>query len=129
MPSAKYALALSSLRFSKGKTAIDFSRIIAARGNDCAGCFNTSKYTPVSTRIENATILPTSSRFLFKLLSDTLLIVVWLDTSCSRCATSAADCGRCDGSFARQAATVSSQTAETNVGAMSSSFRRSVIEG
>src|SRR6266480_1308222 len=34
MPSAKYALALSSLRFSKGKTAIDFSGIAAGLASE-----------------------------------------------------------------------------------------------
>src|SRR5438094_2553680 len=47
----------------------------------------------------------------------------------NRFATSAVDCGRFAGSFARHAATVSSQTCGTNAGSMSNSFRRSVIEG
>src|SRR6266487_3349957 len=34
MPSAKYALALSSLRFSKGKTAIDFSGIVTGLASE-----------------------------------------------------------------------------------------------
>src|SRR5438067_9255299 len=47
----------------------------------------------------------------------------------NRFATSAVDCGRFAGSFARQAATVSSQTGGTSAGSMLNSFRRSVIEG
>ncbi len=72
---------------------------------------------------------PTSSTFLFDFLAGSLRILVGPGTSSSRCATSAADCGRRDGSFARQAATASSQTCGTNAGSMSNSFRRSVIEG
>ena len=70
-----------------------------------------------------------SSGFLFELLPGVVLILACPDGSWSRCATSTADCGRRDGSFARQAATTSSQICGTDAGSISNSFRRSVIEG
>jgi hypothetical protein len=49
--------------------------------------------------------------------------------SCSRRATSIADCGRLAVSFCKHAATTSSQIAGTDAGSMSRSLRRSVIDG
>src|SRR5207237_4707153 len=49
--------------------------------------------------------------------------------NCNRLATSAVDCGRLAGSFARQAATVSSHAGGTSAGSMLNSLRRSVIDG
>src|SRR5205823_5759955 len=49
--------------------------------------------------------------------------------ACRRRATSEAACGRFAGSFARQAATVSSQAEGSNAGSILNSLRRSVIEG
>src|SRR6266513_2272156 len=110
MPSAKYALALSSLRFSNGKTAIDFSGIAAACDTGLACGLDAAKYNPASERAKTRAMPPTSSAFLFKLLPGALLAFVGPGASRNRSATSVADCGRSNGSFARQEATASSQT-------------------
>ena len=138
MPSAKKALSFSSLRFSSGSTAMLFSGIAAtcawgglatiATGLVCR--FSIPKYHPASAKNIRAATPAPSTTLLLELLAGTVVIaLVCAGASCSRCPTSAADCGRRGGSLARHAATASSQTCGTNADSMSNSFRRSVIEG
>src|SRR5215510_2236322 len=108
---------------------MDFSRIDAACGIGLACRFATPKYDPASARTQTAAMPLISSVFLFDVLPAATLVPVCPTGSCSCWATSAADCGLWDGSFARQAATTFPQTCETDAGSMSNSFRRSVIEG
>ena len=56
MPSAKYAFAFSSLRFSNGKTAIDFSGITGACDSGLACGSNDLTYKLARTRSDNAAI-------------------------------------------------------------------------
>src|SRR5437667_10799957 len=73
--------------------------------------FSIPKYHPASAKNIRAATAAPSSTFLLELLAGTVVIaLVCARVPCSHCATSAADCGRRDGSFARQAATASSQT-------------------
>src|SRR5438552_1799045 len=77
--------------------------------------FSIPKYHPASAKNIRAATAAPSSTFLLELLAGTVVItLVCAGASCSRFATSAADCGRRNGSFARQAATASSQTGETS---------------
>src|SRR5258708_33429332 len=90
--------------------------------------FSIPKYHPASARNIRAATPAPSSTFLLELLAGTVVsALVCAGASCSRCATSAADCGRRDGSFARHAATTSSQVTGTDAGSIFKSFRRLVI--
>src|SRR5437868_5668574 len=66
--------------------------------------------------------------FFDRFVETSILSVVGGKPTCRRRAISAVDCGRFAGSFARHAATVSSQAGGSNAGSMLNSFRRSVIE-
>ena len=56
---------MSSLRFSKGKTAIDFSRIAGKGDTDAAWRLDSPKYTAASTSADAAAMPLISSSFLF----------------------------------------------------------------
>src|SRR6059058_2632643 len=109
--------------------AIDFSGFDGVYGFGFACRLNAPRYKPASARTESTVMPPMISVFLFNLLLGVTLVLAGAGASCRRCATSAADCGRCGGSFARHAATVSSQTCGTDAGSMSNSLRRSASEG
>src|SRR5436309_5687420 len=82
--------------------------------------FSIPKYHPASAKNITAATPAPSSTFLLELLPGTVVsALVCAGASCSRCATSAADCGRRGGSLARQAATAFSQTCGTNAGSIS----------
>src|SRR5205807_8059486 len=122
---AKKTFSFSSLKFSRGRTAILFSGIAAAcdwgdfvtTATGLVSRFSIPKYHPTSAKHIMAATPAPSSTFLLELLPGTLVVAfVCARASCSRCATSAADCGRRDGSFAKHAATASSQTFGTGAG-------------
>src|SRR2546422_11693513 len=106
---------------------MDFSAIADACEIGRACRFDAPKYTPANARTAAATTPPTSSAFLFDFLAGAPIILVGLAVSCSRCATSGADCGRRGGAFSRQAATTSFQTRENKAGSASNTFLRPVI--
>src|SRR2546428_246715 len=108
---------------------MDFSGIADACEIGWACRFDAPKYMPANTRTHTVAILAISSGFGFEVLPGDVFIRAGPDGSWGRCATSTADCGRRNGFFARQSATVFSQVCGTNAGSMSNSFRRSVIEG
>ncbi len=125
IPSAKYAFAFSSLKFSKGRRAIDLSILCAAprgrRKNPAIA--ETITPTPAS--------MPTTRTLFFGRGKNGLnhggrASGVGI---CNRRAISLTDCGRRPGSFARQAATHSSHSAGIGPPSISNSFRRSVIDG
>src|SRR5947208_16012492 len=81
--------------------------------------FKNPKYHPSMARTQTAAMpVPKSNLLLRRLEGTEGTVPVLAKESCNRCTTSAADCGRRDGSLARQAATASSQTCGTNAGSM-----------
>src|SRR5882724_1852264 len=138
MPSAKKASSFSALIFSNGRTAMLFSETAAACAADLLGTeaagwtrgFDFVKYHPaIAIRQAAATPAVAVAICLTGRVARVLNVRVCGRDNCKRLATSAVDCGRFAGSFARQAATVSSQTGGTDAGSMLNSFRRSVIAG
>src|SRR5438552_11780833 len=116
MPSAKKASSFSALIFSKGKTAMLFSETDAAcavgvletDGADWTRAFDFVKYHP-AIAIRQAPATPAMMAvFLSGRVARVLSVRVCGRDKCNRFATSAVDWGRRPGSFARQAATVSS---------------------
>src|SRR5215471_2632166 len=108
---------------------MDFSGIAVACDSGWACRLDAAKYTPAKMRMKAAATPAIRSGFLFAALAKVFAIFAGPDGSWRRCATSVADCGRRDGSFARQPATTFSQSGETDVASILNSFRRSVIEG
>ena len=137
MPSAKKASSFSALRFSNGRTAMLFSEtaVACATGaveTDAAGWtrgFDFVKYHPAIAIRQAAATPAVMAIFLSGRVARVHSIRVCGRDNCNRCATSAVDCGRRAGSFARHAATVSSQIGGTDAGSIFKSFRRSLIEG
>src|SRR5439155_18133349 len=107
----------------------DLSGIGAACGSGSGCRFDVPKYKPARNKTDSTAIPPKNSGLLLSRFPEVTVVLGCADGSWSRCATSVADCGRRDGSFARQDATTSSQIRETDAGSISNSFRRSVIEG
>src|SRR5437762_767239 len=137
MPSAKKASSLSVLIFSNGRTATLFSEtagacaagVLETDGADWRCGFDFVKYHP-AIAIRQAPATPAMiAIFLSGRVARVLSVRVSGRDNCNRLATSAVDCGRFAGSFARQAATVSSQIGKTNAGSTLNSLRRSVIAG
>src|SRR6266404_1377772 len=122
MPSAKKASSFSALIFSNGSTAMLFSETAEACAaevfeTEVVGWtrgFDFVKYHPAIATRQVAATLAMMAIFLSGRVARFLSIRVCGRDNSSRCATSAVDCGRFAGSFARQAATVSSQTGGTN---------------
>src|SRR5438094_10679232 len=137
MPSAKKASSFSALIFSKGRTAMLFSETAVAcvagvLETDAARWtrgFDLVKYHPAIAIRQAAATPAMIAIFLSGRVARVLSVRVCGRDNCNRLATSAVDCGRFAGSFARQAATVSSQTGGTNAGSMLNSLRLSVIDG
>src|SRR5439155_18695212 len=120
MPSAKKASSFSVLIFSNGKTAMLFSEtgagcaagVLETDGADWTCAFDFVKYHP-AIAIRQAPATPAMiAIFLSGRVARVLSVRVCGRDN--RFATSAVDCGRFAGSFARHAATVSSQTCGTN---------------
>src|SRR5712692_10028705 len=107
--------------FSGIAAAFDWGGFVTtATGLVCR--FSVPKYHPASAKNIRAATPAPSSTFLLELLAGTVVTALaGAGASCNRCAISAADCGRRDGSLARQAATAFSETGETNAGSMSNS--------
>src|SRR2546423_1408753 len=137
MPSAKNASSFSALIFSKGRTAMLFSETVVACAageleKDAAVWmrgFDFVKYQAAIAIRQAAATPAVIAIFLSGRVARFLSVRVCGRDNCNRLATSAVDCGRFVGSFARQAATVSSHSGGTSAGSMLNSLRRSVIEG
>src|SRR6266513_5436530 len=127
MPSAKKASSLSVLIFSNGRTAMLFSETAAACAagvleTDAAGwtrAFDFVKYHPAIAIRQAAATAAVMAICLTRRVGRVVNPRVCGRDCCKRLATSAADCGRFAGSFAKQAATVSYQTGGTNAGSIS----------
>src|SRR6266576_564356 len=137
MPSAKNASSFSALIFSNGSTAMLLGETAAAGAagvleTDAAGWtrgFDFVKYHPAIAIRQAAATPAMMAMFLSGRVAAVLITPVCGRDYCNRFATSPADCGRFAGSFARQAATVSSHTGGTSAGSMLNSLRLSVIDG
>src|SRR5262245_26787115 len=106
-PSAKYAFAFSSLRFSKGRTAMDLSVLCAAPRGRRKNPAIAETITPTPASMRRATTL-----FFFRAKNDfTDDGPAFGEGICNWRAISLTDCGRRSGSFARHAVTHSSHTA------------------
>src|SRR6266550_1106785 len=137
MPSAKKASSFSALRFSNGRTAMLFSETAPACAagaleTGAAGWtrgFDFVKYHAAIAIRQAAATPAVMPIFLTGRVARVLNDRVCGKGNCNRLAISAVDCGRFAGSFAKHAATVSSQAEGSNAGSILNSFRRSVIEG
>src|SRR6266550_3375952 len=126
MPSAKKASSLSVLIFSNGSTAMLFSETTAAcpagvLETDAAGWtrgFDFVKYHAAIAIRQAAATPAVMAICLSGRVARVLSARVCGKDNCNRFATSAVDCSRFVGSFARQAAMVSSQTDGTNADSM-----------
>src|SRR5437899_3337690 len=125
MPSAKKASSFSALIFSKGRTAMLFSETAAAWlagvGRETAGWtrgFAFVKYHAAIAIRQAAATPAMMAIFLSGRVARVISVRVSGMDNCNRLATSAVDCGRFAGSFAKHAATVSSQTGGTSAGSM-----------
>src|SRR6266481_304190 len=111
MPSAKKASSFSALRFSNGRTAMLFSETAAACAagvleTDAAGWtrgFDFAKYHP-AIAIRQAAETPAMMAIFVSGRVARRVLRVRVCGRDNRFATSAVDCGRFAGSFARQAA-------------------------
>src|ERR1700749_428386 len=108
---------------------MDFSGIAAAAPIGLACRLNAPKYKPAITSTDAAAMPAKIVALLPEVLPRDIVTLVSRVGSCSCWATSAADCGRFDWSFAKHAAIVFSQIGGTEAGSISNSLRRSVIEG
>src|SRR3954470_9433045 len=137
MPSAKNASCLSSLMFSNGSTAMLFSetagesdtRVLETDGVAWMRGFDFVRYQLTVAIRQVAARAAIIGIGLNNRLRGACMVEVCGTEPCNRLATSDADCGRFAGSFARHAAIVSCQMGETDAGSMSSSLRRSLIDG
>src|SRR5438445_11456607 len=118
IPSAKKASSLSVLIFSNGRTATLFSETAAACAvvaleTDAAGwtrSFDFVRYHPAIAIRQAAATPAVMAIFVSGGVARVLSDRACGRDNCNRLATSAVDCGRFAGSFARHAATVSSHT-------------------
>src|SRR5438445_12741668 len=118
MPSAKKASSFSALIFSKGRTAMLLGETAAAcvagvLETDAAGwtrAFDFVKYHPAIAIRQAAATPAVIAIFVSGGVARVLSDRACGRDNCNRLATSAVDCGRFAGSFARHAATVSSHT-------------------
>src|SRR4051812_13929863 len=91
--------------------------------------FDFAKYHPAAAIRQAAAIAAVIAIFLTVRVALVVCVRVSGRDNCNRSATSAVERGRFAGSFARQAATVSSQTGGTSAGSTLNSLRLSVSEG